>query len=66
MKLKNKFKFIESKREEIKTKMEIKRFNVKFKGGQLDRTIHEETKEKAEEYFKKKFPKRKILSIEEY
>ena len=46
--------------------MEIKRFNVKWKGGQLDRTIHTETKEKAEEYFKKKYPKREILEIKEY
>ncbi len=42
------------------------RFNVKWKGGQLDRTILEESKEKAEEYMKKKYPKREILSIEEY
>ena len=46
--------------------MKLKRFNFKWKGGQLDRTIIEESKEKAEEYMRKKYPKREILSIEEY
>ncbi len=46
--------------------MEIKKFNVKWKGGQLDRTILETSEEKAREYMEKKYPKRVILSIEQY
>lgn len=46
--------------------MKTKRFNFKWKGGQLDRTIIETSKEEAEEYMRKKYPNREILSIEEY
>lgn len=44
----------------------IKKFNFKFKDKrQLDRTCIEETKEKAEEYMRNKYPNRIIISIEE-
>jgi len=46
--------------------VELKRFNVKWKGGQLDRTIVEETEEKAREYMEKKYPNREIISVGEY
>ena len=45
--------------------MILKRFNVKFKGGQLERTIHTETEQEAKDYINKKYPKREILNIEE-
>ena len=45
---------------------QLKRFNFKWKGGQLDRTILEETEEEAREYMEKKYPKRIILSVKEY
>ena len=43
----------------------LKKFNVKFKGGQLERSIITATKEEAEIYFKNKYPKREIESIKE-
>jgi len=46
--------------------MEIKKFNIKWKGKQLDRTILEISKEKAREYMLKKYPNRIIELIEEY
>ena len=42
----------------------MKGYNFKFKT-QLDRTIFEETKEKAEEYMRNKYPNRIIIEIEE-
>lgn len=43
----------------------MKKFNIKFTKGQLDRTYFAENKEGVEIYFKKKYPNREILLIEE-
>ncbi len=44
----------------------IKRFNVSWKGGQLDRSMLELDKKSVKKYMMKKYPKRKIKSITQY